>query len=199
MLLSFIKSKLRHFLSAVCVVCFVGAACSGVVFVQNVNNADRMRGINLATHGLLVALLDAETGQRGYIITADETFLAPYYAGITAVPGRLADLKQAADAAGYQAMVGKIDSLVTLKLDELAMTFQLRLKSLQAAQAEVDKHLGKNYMDEIRQDLDTLQMLADNQYYVFTAQSSFYARISFLMMLVSVVSGLYLALSRGDV
>src|SRR6266852_586061 len=43
---------------------------------------------------VLSLLKDAETGQRGYIITADETFLGPYQAAIGTVHDVVKDLRQ---------------------------------------------------------------------------------------------------------
>ncbi len=39
--------------------------------------------------GMLSSLQDAETGQRGFIITGAAEYLAPYYAGRRAAPRRL--------------------------------------------------------------------------------------------------------------
>ena len=39
---------------------------------------------------LLATLIDAETGQRGYLITGTESFLEPYAAAQVALPGVLA-------------------------------------------------------------------------------------------------------------
>src|SRR5260370_21022581 len=43
--------------------------------------------------GLLNALIDAQTGERGYLVTGDARFLAPWRAGVAAVPAHLAALR----------------------------------------------------------------------------------------------------------
>src|SRR5712672_225135 len=43
---------------------------------------------------LLSQLKDAETGQRGYIITGDESYLAPYQAALGAIKGTLDDVRK---------------------------------------------------------------------------------------------------------
>lgn len=45
---------------------------------------------------LLAKLRDAETGQRGYVTTGDESFLAPYLAVHDSINGSLAQLRQLA-------------------------------------------------------------------------------------------------------
>ena len=42
---------------------------------------------------LLSVIKDAETGQRGYLLTRNEEFLAPYNAAVGRVEGLVADLK----------------------------------------------------------------------------------------------------------
>jgi PAS domain S-box-containing protein len=58
------------------------------------------RGFVLSAEGLLSALKDVETGQRGFLLTGDEGFLAPNAAGKAAVPQRLDEMRRAAEAAG---------------------------------------------------------------------------------------------------
>jgi PAS domain S-box-containing protein len=48
--------------------------------------------------GVLVALVDAESAQRGYLLTNDATLLAPYHEAV----GRLPLLMQGLDAAGHE-------------------------------------------------------------------------------------------------
>jgi CHASE3 domain sensor protein len=63
-------------------------AALGVFFVREVvdlhGSMDRLRENDLARieiRNVLVDLLDAETGQRGYILTGQERYLEPYYRG----------------------------------------------------------------------------------------------------------------------
>ena len=46
------------------------------------------------TADLFSLLQDAETGQRGYVITGDEGFLEPYQTGIARVPSVVKELRQ---------------------------------------------------------------------------------------------------------
>src|ERR1700676_2159420 len=43
---------------------------------------------------VLGLLKDAETGQRGYVITGDETFLDPYRSGVGSIPKVVQELRQ---------------------------------------------------------------------------------------------------------
>jgi PAS domain S-box-containing protein len=106
--------------------------------------------------GLLSAIKDAETGQRGFIITGDRHYLEPYEAGRGEIEARLASLRGlTADNAGQQKRLTAITSLVAAKLTELEKTMALReSKGFQAASAEVKTDIGKSLMDELRLEVD---------------------------------------------
>lgn len=70
---------------------------------------------------------DAETGQRGYIITADDSYLEPYNHALDAIPK---DLKQLRDlTAGdpnQQKRLDEAEPLIAGKLAELKETIEVR-------------------------------------------------------------------------
>src|SRR5260370_40132931 len=70
--------------------------------------------------GLLGALIDAETGERGYMLTGDERFLAPYLSGVAAVPVGIARLRTlTADNPGQQQRLGALAPAAGAELDGL--------------------------------------------------------------------------------
>ena len=70
---------------------------------------------------------DAETGQRGYLLTAREAYLAPYqYARQTLIPEIDALAKQTADNQSQQELIVALRSTVSSKLAELQSTIDLR-------------------------------------------------------------------------
>nr|WP_307735661.1 diguanylate cyclase [Massilia pinisoli] len=100
---------------------------------------------------LLDLLKDAETGQRGYVITGDASFLAPYDSATAEMPDALRRLAPLADGPDERATQAEIDRYVHLKLDELARTIALRrTDGLPAAAAAVGDRTGKTYMDRLR-------------------------------------------------
>lgn len=111
---------------------------------------------------LLGLLKDAETGQRGYIITGDGEFLAPYDNAAIEFPDALRALVPLAETASERAALGEIERLSRLKLDELAATVALRReRGPDAAAAVVRDRRGKIYMDRLRvligEQVDTLE------------------------------------------
>jgi methyl-accepting chemotaxis protein len=101
---------------------------------------------------LLSELKDAETGQRGFVITAEESYLEPYTNGTTAAPRTLAELRTllAADPNAGERL-DRIETLVNGKFAELKQTIDTRRGgTFEATQAIVKNGAGKTYMDDIR-------------------------------------------------
>jgi len=101
---------------------------------------------------VVAALQDAETGQRGYVITGDEAYLAPYTSGISTVETyrkQLADLVN--DNPRQQARAEALGPLIAEKLTEIATHVEARrTQDFAAAQAMVVSGRGKRTMDNIR-------------------------------------------------
>jgi methyl-accepting chemotaxis protein len=101
---------------------------------------------------LLVSLQDAETGQRGYVITGIESYLAPYTDGAARaedIRRHLAQLVE--DNPRQQARVASLASLITDKLAELQQVIDVRkARDFAAAQSIVSTDKGKKIMDAIR-------------------------------------------------
>lgn len=82
--------------------------------------------VRQATADTLSLLKDAETGQRGFLLTKDESFLAPYAKARREIPGQLEQLKRQVASETKQArIVYEVERLAGEKLDELAETVQM--------------------------------------------------------------------------
>jgi PAS domain S-box-containing protein len=97
-------------------------------------------------------LVDAETGQRGYLYTGEERYLDSYERAIREVDGQMAVLASlAGNDPEQQASVHRVAELAQAKLEELAATVQLaRAGHAEEAKAIVLTDRGKNLMDDIR-------------------------------------------------
>lgn len=104
------------------------------------------------TNNLLSSVTDAESGQRGYLLTGDRKFLAPYEKGLSEIPRELDDLSKTAKTPPRRAAeVARIRSLVNEKLAELQRTIEVRdLQGDEAALAIVRSGEGRLTMDEVR-------------------------------------------------
>jgi signal transduction histidine kinase len=109
--------------------------------------------INCA-NDLLSALKDAETGQRGYLITGDEAFLQPYLAVRDGVIGHLEELRQLTLISAAHKHLDILAPLIHSKMAELSRVIELRRNhDMSAMLAAVSGGQGKQLMDSIRQEM----------------------------------------------
>ena len=101
---------------------------------------------------LLSHLKDAETGQRGYVLAGDDSYLAPYRFGTSAVAPTLDGLrKQTADNPNQQRRLGALSPIIETRLAELRESIDLRRnQGLDVALKYVVSGAGKNHMDQVR-------------------------------------------------
>jgi PAS domain S-box-containing protein len=119
------------------------------------------RRIFAHTSALSIALGDAESGQRGFLLTGDETFLQPYEKALPAIAGEL-DILDAASAenSSRRDQSRRLRALIKTELAEMARTIQLRRQGdIQKSLALVQTGSARTLMDSIRQ--LTAQMRAE--------------------------------------
>lgn len=111
------------------------AAVSWLVWNVQVKTAARDQAAESATHTLQVLLTtqqllsayqDSETGQRGYLLTQDRNFLAPYWHGRQSVPVLAAALTRlTAHDTRQVANIAALTKLNAIRLSELDFTMRL--------------------------------------------------------------------------
>jgi methyl-accepting chemotaxis protein len=101
---------------------------------------------------LLSAMKDAETGQRGFLVTGDERFLEPYRAALRDEDQALSAVRRlTADNELQQTRLTALSPLVTSQLDTLAASIeQRRSQGLEAIAKSDMMTRGKKQMDEFR-------------------------------------------------
>ncbi len=101
---------------------------------------------------LLRGMQDAETGQRGYLLTGDESYLEPYLAGRADIEREITNLEAfAGGSPASVAEVRRLEELIGAKLEELETTIdQRRTGRGNLALARVRDGRGKIVMDEFR-------------------------------------------------
>ena len=102
---------------------------------------------------------DAETGQRGYIITGEERYLEPYYAGIKNNIKHEKNIRELTkDNPTQQKRLDALEPLIASKFAELKETIDLRRnRGFDAALQEVRTGKGKKVMDDIRKILNDMK------------------------------------------
>ena len=106
---------------------------------------------------VLQLITDAETAQRGYVLTGNDDFLAPYRAAMEALPGVREAVLSYLATAGQEAEVRALSRLIEIKLSEVQTTVALRQSgSEEASRTLVQSGIGKEQMEELRFLMDGL-------------------------------------------
>jgi len=143
----------------------------------------------------LSSLKDAESGQRGFIITGNEDYLEPYRSGSIAVRKQIEELKDLTkDNADQQVKIGALSQMVDEKLSELASTVKLRReRGFEAAKQIVSTNQGQMAMDQARRVVQSmideenrLLALRMNSLQQFTANNLIYSSIFAMLSLGSI-------------
>ncbi|MFB9970236.1 CHASE3 domain-containing protein [Pseudoroseomonas cervicalis] len=104
-----------------------------------------------ATRSLLSSVQDAESGQRGFILTERPAYLAPYELAQSELPRHVARLRALAEGPAQQARFERLERLVAEKMAELADSLALtRNQGFAAGRALVQTDRGRELMLAIR-------------------------------------------------
>jgi CHASE3 domain sensor protein len=106
-------------------------------------------------------LTDMETGQRGYLLTADPHYLEPYNEGKSKIEADLARLHTALinRPDKERSLASQLQSLVSLKQAEMERSISLRQRGFRLRAFKlVDSNEGMKYMDEVRGILTSLSV-----------------------------------------
>ncbi|NVB82447.1 MAG: histidine kinase [Kofleriaceae bacterium] len=117
------------------------------------NNAlvQHTEAVRVETAKLLAAVVDAETGQRGFVITGREEFLEPYNQALGTVDRAYLELRRlTADNPEQQRRLDLLKPQIDTKLDELKRVIAERRTSLEAAASRIAAGEGKVAMESVR-------------------------------------------------
>ena len=117
-----------------------------------VNQMSQWQVTRAAVNSLLQSMLDAETGQRGYLLTGNDTYLEPYDKAMTAVQSHLDTLRNPfVDSKEDLQEVAHLSRQVSRKLAEMELSLRLRRQGNEDAWKFVlHTDMGRENMDEIR-------------------------------------------------
>jgi len=142
------------FIVILLVVLVVGVTAyqSMIKFAESTQEVNHTQTVLTRLSDLLTALIDAETGQRGYVLTGANRYLEPYQEALRGIDANLVELKQLTEGSpAQQQRIRKLEPLVAEKLGELKETIDLRTnKGFEAARDVVVTDRGKQAMDEVR-------------------------------------------------
>ncbi len=120
--------------------------------IDTLEDVKDMATARTSLQNLTKSLLDAETGQRGYLLTHDKTYLQPYNDAAAEVSKAYKFLDPFYDdEPKAKALLTKLHTQISTKLAELATTIRLNDENnTEAAIKVLSSGVGKSTMDEIR-------------------------------------------------
>lgn len=138
-------------------------AVDDLITNQRSEQGARVTVLELET--LLRLAINAETGQRGFLITGMDRYLLPYRNSVSEMPKIVDDLRR--DLSHDPAQLKRLESFERVrarKFAELAETIELRRTAgFEAAQKVVQTDAGRNLMLQMRADVAEMQRIENER------------------------------------
>jgi signal transduction histidine kinase/ActR/RegA family two-component response regulator len=135
----------------------LGAAVSATLWytvrqAEDMAALDQAAAIQAGLDDLFSTLQDAETGQRGYLMTGQDIYLVPYKKAVAALDGKFHVLDEAMRGQGGRMdLLDQLHRALTYKVAELAETVALKRAGKDAEAMEVVKtDAGLSHMEAAR-------------------------------------------------
>ncbi|OUM01337.1 CHASE3 domain-containing protein [Variovorax sp. JS1663] len=166
--------------------------------LTEVGEAQRVR---LALNTLLQSIVDAETGQRGYLLTGEARYREPYDIAVKQVDGQLAALQLLyAHRPAEAARLAQLSKHVSRKLAEIDMSVRLRQEGNDDAwKFVITTDVGREEMEAIRQQAGELISMSNEALMrgqVQISKSLRFARIGIALVALAGLLAFYLYLRQ---
>ena len=200
--LAFPKMALSLTLATLAAVALVGINEAGYRqsnrALAEVGEAQRMR---FALTMLLQSVVDAETGQRGYLLTGESQYREPYDSAVRQVDGHLAVLRRLyAEHPEDSSRVATLSKHVARKLAEMDMSVRLRqMGNDDAWKFVITTDVGREEMEAIRTEAQALMVGSDTALAngrILIAKSLQLARLGIAIVALAALLAFYLYLRQ---
>jgi signal transduction histidine kinase/CheY-like chemotaxis protein len=172
------------------------AVIASIVASVASSDANRWAGHSLmvmqSSEHLFSLIQDAETGQRGFLLTHDESYLEPFYTAKQEIPAAEDALRTlASDNAAQENRLSKLYPLVEKKLTELSRTITLAKDGKTDEALELIKsNRGRDLMGSIRAALDEFD---GDETSTATARNARAALLRSVLLAITVIAALLAA------
>ncbi len=146
-------------------------------------------------------ILEAESGQRGYLLTGRQSYLEPYNRSVEKIDSRLRSLiNHYVDDPASTVLARRLEERVREKLSELATTLNLYAEGKQDQWRELlMSDIGREKMEEVRRDVQAL-LVAETNIIASERENLFrtlrYSRIGVNVMAAVALLALFLFLRK---
>ncbi|TCD27688.1 response regulator [Pedobacter psychrodurus] len=147
-----LKNNLRLGLGLSLIILFISSLASYISIGNLIKSTDLVKHsdeVILNTENIISYLKDAETGQRGFLLTGNKVFLAPYYGASDSAAAILKKVElDTKDNASQQKNVAALKNILFKRMDIIKSTVEI--KTLGGVIDPTVLFQGKVYMDEAR-------------------------------------------------
>ena len=154
---------------------------------------EQAQEVRLLSQELLTRLVDAETGQRGFLLTGRPEYLRVHDEALAALEPINAELqRRTADDPEVGDLLTRIRALTTARLDVMARTIELgRIGRAQDAVDLIRVGRGKALMDETRDKIAQIDRIAAERVEARNLRSE---RVATVTLIVNAIAGLLILL-----
>ncbi len=128
---------------------------SWMIESQREDNREARQSFDIESRllAMLSTVQDAETGQRGFLLTGEDAYLEPYSSALKSLPTEVNLLRDAFDAESENlAQIDQLQAAISDKFSELGEVIELyRNGKLDEVRAAIQTNRGKIAMDRIRE------------------------------------------------
>ncbi|MGE3624403.1 MAG: response regulator [Bdellovibrionales bacterium] len=126
---------------------------------EDTERVTRTHDIISALENILSIMKDAETGQRGFIVTGDEKYLGPYNEAVNHIDQSMSNVERLVSENPVQASRATlVRTYIKAKLGELEQSIQIRRREgFASARAFIMTDRGKKEMDLLRMQIAEIQ------------------------------------------
>ena len=167
------RQVLALFIAPAVLVLFIGIlSLRATISYENASNqVERSHTAEANLARVFDDLQDAETAQRGYLLTGEDTYLQPYQASVERVQPDLQTLGKSIDSdQGQQQRFKTLEQQISQRLAALASDVQTdQTQGADAALRQIDTDTGKNLMDGVR---ITVGQIRDQEQKLFDQRSA---------------------------
>ena len=135
--------------------CVLGFAADRIIWARAEADIQRNNEATILSERLLSSLKDVETGQRGFLLTGDAAYLAPYDSALPRLHSQLDALRQ------LDLPLDDLPTLVDARVASAQAGITIRRNSgLDGAVAAITAGRGKDLMEEVRAKIQLVQQTA---------------------------------------
>ncbi len=146
---------------------------------------------------LSAAVLNVETGQRGFVLTGMEMFLEPFSTGMNQIPLEIAALRRlTADNSAQESRLVALAPVVAARLDFAQQTIETRRsQGVDASAAMIASGKGQVLMDDIRRRLSELDTEEARLSHLRETESNRVTQMMFLVLPVGLLASMAILLT----